>query len=479
MFYLSCYVALCLQVLSSDMENMTASTLDELQWYGCLKCQVVFASHFLFVSHPCCDRVREKVLQQQKTRRISEIHETVQRDRKQATENAVIPDKQQQRKIIRKKDNAQIQQKPVEISKPDIVVQSRQKQKTFENVSAIESHHKQRQEHDTNTVGSSRRPRNKNFVDDSITCSETSIIEKEVEVREQTFNSETNILNMEVELAKVNEDTRTVVDLSLKFEDDISSEKINGNPEAPRRDLYKSDNSSSNPNDSEVNSPTELASLEGLCCFRCHSVFKSRPSLHFHMKYHCKLRRGSNLWPCSVCQEKFTCQKDRQLHMETHRNLPCRDCHKLFFNKRNLREHRAACTLRSPARQYVCELCGASFVRNSNLRDHLRKVHAPRPSECQVCGKQLKNAKCLKVHMKTHLPERECYKCDVCNKEFITKAYYIKHFQVHQKHKLWQLTGTACGVVSNQAAIVEFSVYMTMCPLLNYYYQPLLVILHC
>ncbi|XP_067686399.1 zinc finger protein 208-like [Haliotis asinina] len=198
-------------------------------------------------------------------------------------------------------------------------------------------------------------------------------------------------------------------------------------------------------------------------CSKCDKKFKLQHSLRRHniMKHSvCKHQ-------CSVCKKRFFVPSELKRHMIRHegeRTFQCHLCPQAFYHdfglKRHLKVHIAkeklaygcelcgkrfaeACYLRehmmkhTGERPFKCDVCDKGFISNSLLKKH-RLCHGPKTHECTVCGKCFSQASSLNTHMQTHDAVKRVYLCDDCGKSFKSKSGLNRHQVKHtgiKKHK--------------------------------------------
>ena len=82
---------------------------------------------------------------------------------------------------------------------------------------------------------------------------------------------------------------------------------------------------------------------------------------------------------------------------------------------------------------YECSICGIRMNDASNMRSHERAIHfGERPHGCEICGKTFSRKFDLKQHLLVHSPERN-FKCTICLKTFKSQKGWIKHKRnIHQ-----------------------------------------------
>lgn len=162
----------------------------------------------------------------------------------------------------------------------------------------------------------------------------------------------------------------------------------------------------------------------------------------------------------------------------------CNLCKKTFLRKSNLIDH---LRLHANLRLYQCEHCDKSFVQAGNFKSHLRIHTKERPFKCTLCPKTYNQSSALKVcipsvelylsihppifnvlflcffvwieqvHIRSHTNERN-YKCDECNKAFTNSSDLNKHKRVHdpeQKIKCDHCTKTFAQKVNWRSHMIK------------------------
>uniref|UniRef100_A0A182S8Z3 C2H2-type domain-containing protein n=1 Tax=Anopheles maculatus TaxID=74869 RepID=A0A182S8Z3_9DIPT len=112
----------------------------------------------------------------------------------------------------------------------------------------------------------------------------------------------------------------------------------------------------------------------------------------------------------------------------------CTLCEKTFLRRSNLIDH---LRLHAKVKMYECDYCDKRFVQSGNLKSHLRIHTAEKPFECSICGKTFAQSSSLKTHMLTHTNVKP-YVCDVCDKGFTSSSDLNKHKRTHTGVKPYQ-----------------------------------------
>lgn len=144
---------------------------------------------------------------------------------------------------------------------------------------------------------------------------------------------------------------------------------------------------------------------------------------------------GDLPFPCDQCEKKFVSKSAVQCHVQRvhcEKKYSCEFCGKSFAIPSELRTHTLIHTAEKP---HVCELCGKGFRLRNNLGLHVTRMHTKvRAFKCTMCPKDfLKNVD-LKDHIKTHLNIRDKI-CETCGKGFTNCHSLIRHRQIHSEIK--------------------------------------------
>lgn len=226
-------------------------------------------------------------------------------------------------------------------------------------------------------------------------------------------------------------------------------------------------------------------------CDECHENFENLPELNFHLykihkktfKFYCekcgircqnfssyathfiKYHESNARFSCLACSEIFWNLKDLHVHQrKNHEKFKLKICVYcgLYFNTAQIlrshlimRHNRADnreeifcdfCNFKTKVKEKlnthmaihkkysdeICEFCGMTFKRSSDLTNHVTLVHEKKVSvDCEICGKNFKSMYALRKHKKeTHNkgPKLFNFVCH-CGKKF-EKKHSLKYHQI-------------------------------------------------
>ena len=128
-------------------------------------------------------------------------------------------------------------------------------------------------------------------------------------------------------------------------------------------------------------------------------------------------------WQCNICEGKYKTKNTLNRHIQKHGAQPkrCDICNLMVSNiYLHKAKHNRAETFRR------CPKCD-KVIKNSELKQHIAKVHEAKSVTCDVCNAVVKN---LNNHTKS-VHQEVRYTCNICDKKFKRKAHLRSHSSRH------------------------------------------------
>ncbi|XP_012931365.1 PR domain zinc finger protein 5 isoform X1 [Heterocephalus glaber] len=165
----------------------------------------------------------------------------------------------------------------------------------------------------------------------------------------------------------------------------------------------------------------------------CGKRLKSRDALKRHQE---NVHSGDTKKKliCSVCNKKCSSASSLQEHRKIHEIFDCQECMKKFISANQLKRHMIT---HSEKRPYNCEICNKSFKRLDQVGAH-KVIHSEdKPYKCKLCGKGFAHRNVYKNHKKTHSEERP-FQCDECKALFRTPFSLQRHLLIHNSERTFK-----------------------------------------
>ncbi|CAH1979705.1 unnamed protein product [Acanthoscelides obtectus] len=149
-------------------------------------------------------------------------------------------------------------------------------------------------------------------------------------------------------------------------------------------------------------------------------------------------------YQCERCIKVFGNIADLESHRDKQHaaSFTCDECGQVLHSAKALLIHSRAHKSLKP---YVCETCGRSYSQTSHLWQHMRFHQGIKPFACphECCEARYTIRPDLKDHIrKVHTRERP-FKCNVCDKCFLTGSVYYQHRLIHTNDRRY-----ACDVMT-------------------------------
>ncbi|KAM7143736.1 PR domain zinc finger protein 5 [Molossus nigricans] len=165
----------------------------------------------------------------------------------------------------------------------------------------------------------------------------------------------------------------------------------------------------------------------------CGKRLKSRDALRRHQE---NVHAGDpkKKLICSVCNKKCSSASSLQEHRKVHEIFDCQECMKKFISANQLKRHMITHSERRP---YHCEICNKSFKRLDQVGAH-KVIHSEdKPYKCRLCGKGFAHRNVYKNHKKTHSEERP-FQCEECKALFRTPFSLHRHLLIHNSERTFK-----------------------------------------
>lgn len=173
------------------------------------------------------------------------------------------------------------------------------------------------------------------------------------------------------------------------------------------------------------------------CCCICMKEFVDKIELDRHANVHVE-----RPYFCEICTKSFKLTQNFLAHMGTHEESKelhkCDNCDFESSFKLAYDKH-----IRSHSREeYRCELCNKTFPARTWFVEHKNFHTGERPFSCEECGKCFPYSRYLTAHKKSMHPhcyfkEPELNECNICKKRYSHKNSLRLHMKSHTGENIY------------------------------------------
>lgn len=171
-------------------------------------------------------------------------------------------------------------------------------------------------------------------------------------------------------------------------------------------------------------------------CHECGSTFKQKSYLKRHIQR--KHQKEEYKLQCDICGAKFLLNFDLRRHMIKHiaaRNYACDQCDQKFKTELTLKSHvkNVHNSEKRQTKNFQCNVCDRSYFHQRHLEYHVRTHTGDSRYKCEVCEpeKLFFNSDAIKWHRIRHHDKPAPFSCKICDKKFIHEKTFKSHERDH------------------------------------------------
>lgn len=167
-----------------------------------------------------------------------------------------------------------------------------------------------------------------------------------------------------------------------------------------------------------------------LKCDQCGKMYTSYKTFHEHKRNHRFRKRVQ----CPVCGI-FVSRLNRHMiyHSDNPEQFSCDLCPMKFKKQDSLNRHKLVHT---KVRNFSCPQCHKKFPTGSSLSRHLKVHLGDKPFVCEICGKACKVPGNLRVHMRVHNKKPKVLHCRLCGAGFLRQKELQDHMDSEHKSNI-------------------------------------------
>lgn len=190
-------------------------------------------------------------------------------------------------------------------------------------------------------------------------------------------------------------------------------------------------------------------------CTQCQKKLPFDDKIYNHIQTHIKKKEYTyekvkqQNCICPTCGKTLSCETNLKTHLrDVHagdelKRFECKLCLRKFPNKTKLNRHSA---IHSKDRPYVCELCSSAFKLREGLSKHMKRHNGTyaKPHQCSVCSLKFDSRDRLSIHMMGHDGIKP-HACQYCDRAYTLKSDLVKHLQKnHLGNAIYRCTFIDC-----------------------------------
>jgi len=171
-------------------------------------------------------------------------------------------------------------------------------------------------------------------------------------------------------------------------------------------------------------------------CSYCDESFFNKKDLKKHRATHPEYKEEKKPHMCDICPKSFYTNTDLKRHKNMHEGIKpflCDQCPQASSTQSHLKEHKLACHPKDgpedTLRMFVCEICSKTFGTNKNLKIHIHRQHTK--STVFSCDQCGYQTTHVNT-MKNHKRTHtgeRPYVCHICSKTFTQIAHLNRHIK--------------------------------------------------